>query len=223
MAAGLRQLLVGIIRDPARFRANAKNANAEREYKAKRPEAMLKGNYRCGFCGWRSLKNNECHHISGDHSDNSPENLVVADSLCHGYHHLGQRASQERYAPDNLGGMSVLASISEVDAADMNLLLRAIGVAMLKDSERETAEQILEVLSSRAIPVKKAFGTFFPGDFAAAMTVDKMTDEQYKNARNLLLSFRLIFHKDMLKAEAGKFKEDYPTLPFDSWAAAVKS
>jgi intracellular multiplication protein IcmJ len=218
-----RDLFVGIIRDPARYRANAKSGNADREYRAKRPDVMRKGNYKCQFCGWRSTKNNECHHLSGDHADNSDQNLAIADTLCHGYHHLGQRASQERFAPDSLGASSILATIPELTAADMNLLLRAIGVAMTKESEAPIAEELLKRLSERAYPVKKAFGTFAPGDFAAAMTIDKMTDDQFRKAQSLLQSLRLIFRKDVLKEEARKFKEDFPGLPFESWNAVVGS
>lgn len=219
----LRPLSIGVIRDAARFRANAKSEIADREYRAKRPAAMERGKYRCAFCGWRSIKNNECHHVSGDHSDNSEENLVIADSLCHGYHHLGQRASQERFAPDNLGDKTVLASIPEVSASDLNLLLRAIGVALGSEDEAPIAEGILRILADRARPVQKAFGTFYPGDFAAAMTNEQMTEQQYRIAMEQLLpSFRLIFHKTVLEAEAKKFKVDYPALPFSSWSAAVQ-
>ena len=219
----LKALRLGVIRDSALFRRNAKSEMADREYKAVRKSILEKGKYSCVYCGWRSRTSNECHHQNGNHGDNSVENLVVADSLCHGYHHLGQRASVEKFAPDNLGDKSVLAAIPEVDGKDLNLLLRAIGVAMQNEEEAPIAKEILATLANRARAVKSGLGSFFPGDFAAAMTNERLTDKQYEDVqRELMGSIKLIYHETVLKEEAKKFKVDFPSLPFESWSVAVQ-
>jgi hypothetical protein len=181
---------------------------------------MAAGKYTCAYCGWVSRINNECHHIDGDHANNTPENYAIADNLCHGYHHLGQRASQDRFAPDNLGDKTILAGIPEVSAADLNLLQKAIGVALLEQEERAVAREIMKALAERALSVQGALGTFRPGDVAAAMA--RLNDEEYANRDAVCAPIRLIFNQETLEAEGKKFKEDYPGLPFDTWKSVVK-
>lgn len=218
----LYELKPGVIRDSRLYRANsAARDAANAEYKAVRPAAMQRGRYTCAFCAWMSRKNNECHHRDGNHANNSEENLVVADNLCHGYHHLGQRASQERYAPDSLGDKTVLAAIPEISASDLNLLQRALGVALMQESEKETAKELLSILASRADAVKAALGTFQPGDIAAAMT--RLTAEEYEARDAVCYPLRVLFRHDVLEAEARKFNEDFPGLPFETWNSVLKN
>lgn len=214
------ELKVGVIRDSSLYRANsAGRERADAEYRAVRPSAMATGKYTCAFCGWVSRKNNECHHRDGNHANNSPENFAVADTLCHGYHHLGQRASQDRFAPDNLGDKTVLAAIPEISAADLNLLQRALGVALL-DGDKDTAREIMKVLAERAQAVKASLGTYRPGDIAAAMV--RLSDVEYESRDHVCAPLRLLFNQDTLEAEGKKFKEDFPGLPFDSWTSVFK-
>ena len=181
---------------------------------------MAAGKYTCAFCGWVSRKNNECHHLDGNHANNSPENYAIADSLCHGYHHLGQRASQDRFAPDNLGDKTILAGIPEVSAADLNLLQKALGVALLDKDERGIAREIMKALAERAPSVQVALGTFRPGDVAAAMA--RLKDDEYANRDAVCAPIRVLFNQETLESEGKKFKEDYPGLPFETWPSVVK-
>lgn len=215
------ELKPGVIRDASLYRANsARREAADAEYRAVRPAAMASGKYTCAFCGWVSRKNNECHHLDGNHANNTPENFAIADSLCHGYHHLGQRASQDRFAPDNLGDKTILAAIPEVPAADMNLLQKALGVALLDEGERAIAREIMKALAERAQSVHAALGTFRPGDVAAAMA--RLNNDEYANRDAVCGPIRLLFNQETLEAEGRKFKEDYPGLPFDTWTSVVK-
>lgn len=213
-----RELKPGVIRDASLFRANsARREAADAEYKAVRPAAMARGKYTCGFCSWVSRKHNECHHLDGNHANNVPENFVVADSLCHGYHHLGQRGSQDRFAPDNLRDMTLLAGIPEISAADLNLLQRAIGVALLDEKEKQFAKEIMTVLAERAHAVKAALGTFRPADVAAAMA--RLSDSEYADRDHVCGPIRVLFKQEMLESEGKKFNEDYPGLPIESWSS----
>lgn len=215
-------LILGVIRDSRLFRANsAQREAADAEYRAVRPKSMARGNYTCVFCGWVSRKNNECHHLDGNHANNAEENHAIVDSLCHGYHHLGQRASQERFSADNLGDKTMIAAIPELEAADLNLLQRAIGVALLVPGEEEIAKEILKVLAERATPVKAALGTFRPGDIAAAMT--RLSDSEYEDRLNVCAPLRVLFREDVLRAEGAKFNEDFKGLPFDSWTSVINN
>lgn len=218
----LEELKPGVIRDSRLFRANnAAKESANAEYKAVRPAVMQRGKYTCVFCAWVSRKNNECHHKDGNHANNTEENLVVADNLCHGYHHLGQRASQEMHLPGALGDKTVLAAIPEISASDLNLLQRALGVALLQEDARESAKELLDILAGRAEAVEAALGTFKPGDVAAAMA--RMTNEEYEHRDPVCYPLRVLFRHDVLESEGRKFQEDFPGLPFETWNAVLKN
>lgn len=215
-------LRIGVIRDSAYYRANsALRDRADAEYKAVRPASMAKGKYTCVYCNWVSREHNECHHKDGNHANNDQSNHLVVDSLCHGYHHIGQRASQERFSADNLGDKTLIAAIPELTAEDLNLLQRAIGVALLDEGEdKEIAREILQILSDRATAVKNALGTFRPGDIAAAMA--RLSDMQYEERDAVCAPMRVLFRQDLLEAEGRKFKKDYPGLPLESWPAIFR-
>lgn len=54
-----------------------------------RRRILERDNYTCHFCGFRSLKYMEVHHIGGDAQDNSINNLVTLCPLCHACLHIG--------------------------------------------------------------------------------------------------------------------------------------
>ena len=212
----LLSLCIGVIRDAALYRKNsAVRLRADEEYKAVRPKVMENQQHKCRFCGYAS-KHNHCHHLDGNHANNLESNFAVADPLCHAYHHLGQTASQDQFSHANLGKKTVLAAVSEISAGDINLLQRAIGVAMLDSDEAEFATKMHKLLMDRAQPVKEAFGSFFPGDFAAAMSSLEDEDE-YVNRKEVVSDLRLVFRADVLKNEGKRFTEEFPSLPIQSW------
>lgn len=209
-------LQLGVIRDERYYRGNnAARERADAEYRARRPAAMAGGKYRCVYCGHQSQKHNECHHRDGNHANNAPENMSVVDTLCHAYHHLGQRAASERNAADNLGDRTILAALPEISAEDLNLLQRVAGVALLDEKEAPMAKQILQRLARRHKPVGEAFGTFMPGDFAAAMV--RIDETAYQHRDTVIGRLRMLFHEDILRAQGQKFKEDFPALPVSTW------
>lgn len=215
-ARSMARLLIGVIRNAAYYRANdAQRGRADAEFQARRPAALAAGKYSCAFCGWHSRKNNEVHHLDGDHANNEMSNYAVVDGLCHAYHHLGQRAASERFAADNLGEKTRLAAIPELSAQDLNLLQRAIGAALLDEKEAPMAKQMVSHLASRCKPVADAFGSYMPGDFAAAMV--KLDDQAYEHRDNVVGGLRLLFSGDLLQHHGRKFKEDFPALPVGTW------
>jgi intracellular multiplication protein IcmJ len=214
------KLLLGVIRDTKLFRSNSVvRERADAEYKARRPGAMARGRYRCVFCGYTSQKFNECHHIDGDHANNTNENFAVVDTLCHAYQHVGQRASQDRFASDNLRDRTLIAAVPEISATDLNLLQRALGVALSDEKEAPTAQLLLKRLANRAKPVKEAFGTFETGDFSAGMAT--LDDESYKHRGSVMGDLRLLFHAEVLKHEGDRFMKEFPALPVDTWGGVA--
>lgn len=223
------KLLPGVIRDQSLYRPNnPQRARADAEYEARRPRALEAQQYRCAACGYSSKMFSECHHRDGDHANNADDNLVVVDTLCHAYQHLGQvGGSNGQYAADNLGGknqrLTLLAAIPELPAEDTNLLQRAIGAAMRDEGEAEMAKRIAKRLAARSKPVQEAFGTFFPADFGAAMLSPQMDDASYDARGTVIGDLRLLFSQQVLLNEGGRFLQDFPSLPASTWNDVVKN
>jgi hypothetical protein len=220
----LAKLVIGVIRNEKNFRANnAKRARADAEFAAVKPKVMERLKYQCAFCALASAKYSECHHLDGNHSNNREDNFVAVDTLCHAYHHIGHLGSQDRFASDNMGeaGKTVLAAVPEISASDLNLLQRAIGVAMLEDKESSVAKDLHARLIKRHEPVTEVFGTSSVRDFGAAMAT--MDDESYLNRDSVVSDLRVVFHADILKNEGRKFLEDFSGLPYKSWENVFKN
>lgn len=202
--------------DPRAARANA-------EYEAKRPAALARGRYTCQACGYTTTETNrnmDIHHKDDNHHNNNDDNLVCACHMCHPYQHVGQ-AGLSTTPAESMGKKTLIASIKELSASDLNLLQRAIGAALLDPTEAPIAEEILKTLVMRADPVKDDFGTWSPGDFAAAMA--RLTPEEYASREEVIQDLRLIFKKSELLRFGRELLADNPSMPVASWAAIERS
>ncbi len=220
--ARFKDLVISVVRNAAFYRANnPRREAADAEYRARRPASLERGKHTCVYCGYVS-PTNEIHHLDGNHANNDDSNHAVVDTLCHGYQHLGQRATQNPFSADSIGQKTVLAAVPELSAQTMNLLQRAIGVALLDEHEAKVAREISKRLIKRTEPVSEvdAFGTFEAGDFAAAMC--EMQEDAYSTRGEVVGELRLLFHTDILKHEGGRFKSEFPALPISSWANVYK-
>jgi len=219
---------MGVIRDQSLYRPNnPMRERADQEYEARRPRVLAAQQYRCAACGYTSKSFIECHHQDGNHANNSDENLLAVDTLCHAYQHVGQQGGSNRqYAADNMGGkgqrMTLVAAVPELRAEDVNLLQRAIGAALLDPQEEAMAKRIHKRLSERTIPVREAFGTFFPEDFGAAMLKSVLSDESYEARGTVIGDLRLLFGQEVVLNEGRRFLQDFPSLPASTWGDVVK-
>ena len=111
-----KPLLVGVITDAGTMRNNSGSAAvADAEFQAKRKAHLERTRYRCAFCSL-GMRSNEVHHRDGDHANNDESNFATACYLCHGYHHLGQRAVGMGMAGAGQGEPLGVALIPEISA-----------------------------------------------------------------------------------------------------------
>ncbi|MDR2208075.1 MAG: type IVB secretion system protein IcmJDotN [Azoarcus sp.] len=82
-----------------------------------RADIFARDNHTCRFCGWRSPKYQECHHVDNDHHNNEPGNMITACTLCHQVHHLGMCAMR---------GGGFLAVLPELTQVEVNNIARMI-------------------------------------------------------------------------------------------------
>lgn len=213
------------------FRANDPRASAaDAEYRAVRPRVLEQQGYRCFACSLvskyqrgvsGSATNNEVHH-TGRHDDSRPDMLKVACVLCHAYHHIGETSKSGDIQAENLGKKTLMAYIPELSAVDLNNLQRVLGIAMLDPDEREIAEEIANHFIERALPVKQAWGSFYPADFA--MIMSHLDEEMYGEREERLAGLRLVFNFGFLKEYAGKLLQEkrWQVLPVKTWSTVAQ-
>ncbi len=223
MANGLLSLIIGIKRSV--FRANdPRRLRSDAEFRARRPHALARNQHRCAGCGYESKQGGhlDVHHLDDNHDNNADENLVPACHACHPYQHVGELAKRNRSDPadvemggEGLGRQSLLALIPELDPADLNLLQRAIGVALLDPQLAPIARKLHSRLEKRAGWVVAEFGTCKPADFAAAMS--RLSDDEYAFREDSVADVRLLFSEMHLNKMGRQFLVDNPSMPIASW------
>jgi intracellular multiplication protein IcmJ len=209
-------LILGIKR--SRFRANdPRSGRADAEYKAKRPGVMSRQKLTCSGCGYVSKEARalDVHHLDDDHHNNDDANLVLACHLCHPYQHVGELGRRADVPGEGLGKSSCIVAIPEISPTDVNLLQRAMGVALLDEKEREIAGKIYAALLTRADWTKAEFQSCDPRDFAGAMTA--LSDEEYAHRVEAIEDQRLLFQGAHLKRVGQQFAQDYPSMPLRTW------
>lgn len=209
-------LVLGIKRSLFR-EDDPRRAKADAEFKAKRPLILAKHNYACQGCLYESKQgaHMDVHHRDDDHKNNDEANLAPACHTCHPYQHVGELVRRVDIGGEGLGRSTLIAAIPEISALDLNLLQRAIGVALLDEQEAPMARRMIEHLAERAIWVKAEFGTFKPADFAAAMAALK--PDEYAGRGDAIKDLRLLFNEDTTKKLGREMAVDYPTMPLSSW------
>lgn len=185
---------------------NMESANAE--YQKKRPSVLVKGLYKCMFCGYRS-KSTEVHHLNDNHADNSDENLGIADPLCHGTQHIGQVGSQKQ---------GVFINIDGIPQAEFNHLQRTIAVVLEigTDQEKADARALLQHLASRSELVSAEWGSANPSDFGNALLT--LRQEDFDKRQGAFTNLALLYKPVRFLEYIGRWiEENYKSLPIKTW------
>lgn len=224
LASDRAPLLVGVITTPGTMRNNsAASEAADAEFRAKRKTHLQRTQYRCAFCGLAS-EWNEVHHLDGNHANNDMPNFATACYLCHGYHHLGQRALGMGVAGKGQGEPIGLALIPEIAAADLNLLIMAAGAAMADPQEGPTARLVLKELFSsagRADAVGRAYAVdpaAAAADMAAALAqLAKKSPQDYEDRAQAVAGLRIVPHAKTVLALGERFLNEFKSMPVKDW------
>jgi intracellular multiplication protein IcmJ len=213
----LLRLIPGIKR--TRFRANdPRSGKADAEFAAKRPNVLARHKLTCQGCGYVSkvARALDVHHLDDNHHNNGDDNLVPACHLCHPYQHVGELARRSvDVVGEGLGELTRIASVPEIGARDLNLLMRAIGAALLDDAEKPIAKRILKVLMDRSEWTQAEFGSSLPRDLSAAMNA--LSDAEYAAREDAMADQRVVFGVAHLKRVGQQLAQDYPSMPLKSW------
>lgn len=189
----LLPITLGIVRQPG----NAQIAeNIQRQMQDIRPRILERDDHTCRFCGFRSEKYQEMHHLNGHPEDLKETNLVTACIYCQQCFDL-ERASQM-----NSG---VLVWMPEMAQADLNHIARAIYVARISQGTMaDAARSALESIMARREDAKARLSTDDPF-FLATVLRDFLGPKHYVGRAEKLDGIRL-FPLDRRNVSEGELK-----------------
>lgn len=189
----------------------AENDN-NKDYLNIRKKVLERDNYSCVYCGFKSLRWQELHHLDDNHSNNKLDNVVTTCPLCHQCYHLG-------IAGTTSGGSIIW--LPEITQEELNHLVRTIFVAQFYDQHVEinqAANLLYETLKTRELFVEQnlAAGASDPGLLGQALL--KMKPNDYKEREKFLQNLRLLPSKSRFVNQIDYWaKEVYKNIPPDTW------
>lgn len=213
----MRDLILSVKRGT--FRSDDPSADeANAEFKKVRKVILERDNYTCQFCGFRSGKFQEVHHVDDNHANNAESNLVTTCCLCHACSHIGLSGVKQRgiiiYIPPSLN----------VTQAKLNQLVRTLWICELTSKDvniRSQASMILENLSKKNVDAKRRMGTSDPtvlGDFLLNLPI-----KDYERRGEALSGFYLL---PLIKPFNSQLKfwasSVYNNTPSDEWSEISK-
>lgn len=186
----------------------------DKEFKLARVPVLEDSEYTCYYCGIKSQKYQEVHHVNDDHSCNEKSNLRTVCCLCHAPFHIGHSGLKKR------GSIIYLAGVSQVN---LNIIVRTCWIAQDGANEelKAKANKILEYLKQQ----EKVADQYLTSN-AATLSIHllNMTDEQYQQRGERLEGYLFLPNKSAFTAQLEYWKENlYNKIPTTTWDAIVSS
>jgi intracellular multiplication protein IcmJ len=153
--------------------------------------------HRCMFCGLES-QTAEVHNRNDNHRDLRPENLGLADPICHRWQHLGELGK----------GNAMLVYLPGLSPSDASHLLRTTLAALQarRQATRSEGRKVLNWMASHHIYVDEAWGSSDPAAFASALARSVAEDRDRKGLA--LCGLALVIHPDTLRDDAALWAQE---------------
>lgn len=107
-----------------------------------RKTILERDKHTCQYCGWRSSKHQEIHHLDGNHNNFNENNLATVCPLCHQVHHLSNVGITRG------GGIGLLQELTQ---EEVNIVFIHIFIALHHPNKkyREIAKTIRAAFEDR--------------------------------------------------------------------------
>lgn len=183
-----------------------------KKMKEMRGKILKRDNCTCQFCGFRSVKFQEIHHINNNHNDYRESNLETICPLCHQAFHLSS-------ASITIGGDIIW--LPEISQEQLNQLCIAIFIAEQSDDKKwkGPANTLMASLLSRTEFVNHSIANNAsdPAVFADALL--RLPKEFIEQKRDLISSFKLLPQANRFSHQIKYWSENgvYKKLTLDKW------
>lgn len=212
----MNQIILSVKR--SKFRIDDPRADeANNEFINIRPTILERDNHTCQFCGFRSMKWQEVHHLDDNHTNNDASNLITACPLCHTCHHVGLAGIE------NKGILVYLDPKLGLTQAEFNQLIRVLWIGE-KSSNKELSMQSIGIQSriyKQTVVARSVVGTTdanILGEFLLGLEEEEYEKREFKLEGVYLYPFKQSYKKQLAYWEAEIFKGLNP----DDWATVAK-
>jgi len=210
-----RKILPSVKR--GKFRCDdALSDEGDKGFKLIKPFILKRDMNTCQYCGLKSSKYQEVHHLDDNHFNNDEDNLITICSLCHACFHIGFTGQ------NNKGVIIYLDPAVGLSQESLNEIVRTlwIGEKSNDQSIRMLSVNNLARLYKQTIPADRKLGTsdaVVLGDFLL-----QLEDEDYENRGNVLKGFYLLPLKDGFVAQLNHWeKENFKNIPSTEWLSVA--
>lgn len=166
------------------------------EFAALRTEILQRDNYSCRFCGFKSAKFQEFHHLDADYDNCTKENLITACNLCHQIHHMAAIA---------MGSRGFFCTVQELTQSELNNIARAIYVNDII-GDTDSVDKLTSLLASFKFRGSDTLKTIFNGESITLQEIAEIysdtktiSDEQYAKRQAVLGVLRVYPSKNAFK------------------------
>ena len=169
----------------------------------------------CQFCGFKSSKWQEIHHINDDHNNYAESNLCCACPFCHQCFHLGIAGTTD-------GGK--LIWLPEISQAELNHLVRGLFIAMRQEKSalEKAANSLYTALDTRRVFMDQHFSPGSDNPLVLGQAFLKMKKEDYEKRSEYAKSIKLLPHRSRFEAQIKYWAENvYRDLSPESWENLV--
>lgn len=212
-----RKLILEASRSTWEMRINhGTELDKTKKMKEMRGKILKRDNCTCQFCGFRSVKYQEIHHINHDHDDYSESNLETICPLCHQAFHLST-------ASITIGGDIIW--LPEISQEQLNQLCIAIFIAEQSEDKKwkGPAKSLMASLLSRTEFVNQniANKASDPAIFADALL--KMPKDFMEQKKDIISCFKLLPQANRFAHQIKYWSENgvYKKLTLDKWFGII--
>lgn len=158
------------------------------EYQSLRTMILQRDNYSCRFCGFKSAKYKQFHHLDNDHDNCTKENVITACNLCHQVSHLAGCAMANR---------GFFCSLQELTQTEINNIARAIYVNQILGN-KDVCDKLISLIASFNFRGSDTLKTIFGADIVTPMVIAQLladphtiSDEKYANRAEMIGPLKL--------------------------------
>ncbi len=109
---------------PPHLWRTTKGSKLDATWKTIRRRILIRDDHTCRFCGLRSQKYMEVHHVDGNHENNDESNLITVCPFCHSVFHVGLTGIQRR-------GILVVSKLSQLELVRISRVNAILGKGSL--------------------------------------------------------------------------------------------
>lgn len=180
-----------------------------------RPKILLRDDYTCHYCNFRSEEYQEVHHLNHDHNDFSESNLTTACPLCHQVFHLST-------CSQSTGGNIIAISDEYMTQVELNNLCRMLFVARSSGIPEwvSASKLIYDSLKAKQSIVEQQISPKGSEPMVFAQVLQGLSEDV--KSEDYMSNFKLLPNYNRFEIVVEYWRDNvFKNMPVDQWASFI--